>query len=218
MDIDLVLSERLSQLQRKESENDLMNRQIEESQKSIEDLFDKMEVINKALQFLENVANSRRGVMKEKIEDVVTEAIRMIYGESYRLEIGYSMKNNRSSMDMEMVRDTPDGEVRRAMGGFGLGLADCISVPIRLLVLLGSRQAEKICILDECYKHLDEEQVHLAGEFLRVLTDKLGIQIINLSHHKRLREYSDKSFLISEEHGVSQVEELSLNGIGVIDE
>jgi hypothetical protein len=209
MSVDAVFEKRIEDLRRKESENDLMNRQIVEAENKIDELVDRMDVISEALLFLENVANSRRGVMKEKIEDIVTEAIRMIYGDSYRLEISYSMKNNRSSLDIHVVRDTPDGEVRRAMGGFGCGLADCISVPIRLLVLLGSRQANKVCILDECYKHLDDEQIHAAGQFLRVLTDKLGVQIINISHHRELRNYSDKTFMVSELDGVSMIEGLS---------
>ena len=201
-----ILDGRKKELTRKQAENDLLKRQIAACEEKILAIADQLQIGQEALEFLTELANSRRGVMKGKIEAIVTEAIQLIYGDSYRVELSYSMKNNRSCLDIEMVRVTPSGEVRRDMSGFGGGMADTISVPLRLMVLLGSKQTDKVCILDECWKHMDLERIELVGKFLRLLADRLGIQIVICSHHERMRDFADRTYEISEQDGISKVE------------
>lgn len=201
-----TLDERKKELARKQSENDLLNRQIDAMGKRILELADSLKVGQEGLAFCEDLANSRRGAMKGKIETIVTEAVKMLYGDSYRVELSYSVKNNRSCLEIEMVRDTPAGEVRRDMEGFGGGMADTISVPLRLMVLMGSKQTDKVCVLDECWKHMDLERIEPVGKFLRLLSDKLGMQIVMCSHHDRIRDFADRTYEVSEENGTSKVE------------
>lgn len=201
-----TLEERKKELARKQNENDLLKRQIETMGKKILELVDSLKLGQEGLAFCEDLANSRRGAMKGKIEAVITEAVRLIYGDTYRVELSYSVKNNRSCLGIEMVRDTPAGEVRRDMTGFGGGMADTISVPLRLMVLMGSKQTDKVCVLDECWKHMDLERVELVGKFLRLLADRLGMQIVICSHHEKIREFADRTYEVAENSGVSKVE------------
>jgi len=203
-----VLDDRKKELARKQAENALLKRQIESCEQKILELAESLQTGKEALAFLEDLANSRRGAMKGKIENIVTEAVQLIYGPSYKIELSYSVKNNRSCLDIEMLRDTASGEVRRDMGGFGGGMADTISVPLRLMVLMGSRQTDRVCVLDECWKHMDLERVELVGKFLRLLSDKLGIQIVLCSHHERIRDFADQTYEVSESGGVSKVDVL----------
>jgi len=201
-----LLDDRKKELSRKEAENDLLKRQVETMGNKIIALVDSLKMGQEGLAFCEELANSRRGAMKGKIETVITEAVRLMYGDSYRVELSYSVKNNRSCLEIEMVRDTPAGEVRRDMGGFGGGMADTISVPLRLMVLMGSKQTDKVCILDECWKHMNLERVELVGKFLRLLSDRLGMQIVICSHHEKIREFADRTYEVTENSGVSKVE------------
>jgi Fe-S cluster assembly ATPase SufC len=158
-----------------------------------------------ASKFLEELANTRRGAMKGKIETVVSEALKLIYGDTYRVELTYGVRNSRSSLDIEMVRTTPAGEVRRDLGGFGGGVADTISVPLRLMVLVGSRQTDKVCVLDECWKHIDVGRIDLVGQFLRALSEKLGMQVVFCTHHLSLKAFADRTYDVSETGGKSRV-------------
>jgi DNA repair exonuclease SbcCD ATPase subunit len=201
-----VLEQRKKELARKQAENDLLNRQIDAMEKKILELTESLSLGQEGLSFLEELANGRRGAMKGRIESVITEAVQLIYGPSYKVELSYSFKNNRSCLEIEMVRNTEQGEIRRDMGGFGGGMADTISVPLRLMVLMGSRQTDKVCVLDECWKHMDLERIELVGKFLRLLVDKLGMQIVMCSHHEKMREFADRTYEVSEENGMSKVE------------
>jgi len=196
---------RKKDLARKRSENALLNRQIDTSEKRILELVASLDLAKDALVFLTDLADGRRGAMKGKIETVVTEALRLIYGNSYRIELSYSVKNNRSNLEIEMVRDTATGEVRRDMNGFGGGVADTISVPLRLMVLVGSRKTDKVCILDECWKHIDAGRIELVGKFLRALSEQLGMQVIFATHHLPLQQFADQVYHTSEKDGKSAV-------------
>jgi hypothetical protein len=191
-----VLIDRKDKLSKKQAENDLMHRQIADMEKRILASVDSLEVGKEALTFLEELANSRRGHMKGKIESVITEAVQLIYGPTYKVELSYSVKNNRSCLEIEMVRPVQAGEIRRDMNGFGGGMADTISVPLRLMVLMGSKETDKVCILDECWKHIDTTRVELVGKFLRMLADKLGVQLLFCSHHDIMTDFSDKTYRV----------------------
>jgi chromosome segregation ATPase len=204
-DIRETLEDRKAELSRKQAENALLNRQITEMEDKIIDLAKNLEVGQEASAFLEELANGRRGAMKGRIESVVTEALRLVYGDSYRVELSYGMKNNRSSLEIEMVRETPEGDVKRDMDGFGGGVADTISVPLRLMVLVGSKQTDRVCVLDECWKHIDVVRIEMVGQFLRVLAERLGMQVIFCTHHQALRAYADRTYDVSENGGVSKV-------------
>lgn len=200
------IEDRRKGVETRKAENGLLKRQIADAEKKIEELVKDMDVSSEALSFLEQLASGRRGVMKEKIEKVVTDALQLIYGKSYAVELTYSMKNNRSWLDIEMKRDTAAGEVKRNMGGFGGGVSDTISVPLRLMVLLGSGGTDKVCVLDECWKHMDNERIELVGKFLRVMADRLGMQVMLSSHHDAVKTFADKTYEISEDSGLSKVE------------
>ena len=207
MSVDTILKERQDDLARKEAENDLLQRQVDDNDNQMVALAESTVLGQDALDFLEWVANSRRGAMKTKIEDVLTEAMQMMYGDEYCVELTYSVKNNRSHMAIEVVREIPAGEVRRdPIDGQGGGVADTISVPLRLMVMLGSRQTDRVCVLDECWKHINQEKVVLVGRFLRVLTERLGIQVLLCSHHVPLQDFADRKFFVSEIEGLANVE------------
>lgn len=200
-----IFEDRTRALERKRNENDLLMRQIEECEKHILEMVEGLQLTKDALTFLTDLANGRRGTMKGKIESVVTEALRLIYGQSYKVELTYTVKNNRSNLEIEMVRDTSKGEVRRDMNGFGGGVADTISVPLRLMVLVGSKKTDKVCILDECWKHIDDSRIELVGKFLRALAEQLKMQIFFATHLLPLQQVADRVYQVSEKDGKSEV-------------
>jgi DNA repair exonuclease SbcCD ATPase subunit len=194
------LKRRQAELTRLENENALIERQAAEAEEEVLRAAASMQLSSEALEFLEEVANSRRGSMKGRIESVLTEALQLVYGPTRRIEMAYSVKNNRSHLSFELVKEAKVGEVRRVLDGTGsgLGVSDTVSVPLRLLVLLGSKKSDRVCVLDECYKHVDGERIALVVQFLRVLTERLGMQVVLLSHHEQLRGEVDVAYEVRE--------------------
>ena len=200
-----TLDARKKELSRKQSENSLLSRQITTMEERILTLVESLGIARESLDFLQELANGRRGAAKGRIESVVSEALRLIYGSSYKVELTYGFKNNRSSLEIEMVRDTPAGEVRRDLNGYGGGVADTISVPMRLMVLVGSKKTDRVCVLDECWKHMDANRIELVGKFVRALSEQLGMQVIFCTHHAPLEAFADQVYRFSEHEGKSEV-------------
>ena len=206
MDAQQVLKDRKAELTRKQNENALLHRQMDDLEKRMIAVAEQLAIGQESLAFLEDLANARRGSMKGRIESIITEALHLIYDDSYSAELSYTVKNNRSHLAIEMVRQTVQGEVRREMGGFGGGMADTMSVPLRLMVLMGTKQTDRVCILDECWKHMDDGRIELVAKFVRMLADRLNIQVIFASHHSIMRDYADRVYGVTEEDGKSKVE------------
>jgi hypothetical protein len=189
-----VLAARRKELNRKKTENDLVQRQVDERRARMKEAAASLVLGQEALQFLEDVANSRRGAMRGRIEQIVSEGLKLIYGPNYGVELSYDVKNNRSYMDIRLVVMTPLGEVKRTMEGFGGGVSDTISIPLRLLVLLGCHKTDLICVLDEAYKHVGLDQIENVAQFLAEVSKMLGVQIILCSHHEAMCGFADKAY------------------------
>jgi DNA repair exonuclease SbcCD ATPase subunit len=200
-----IVAERRKALERKKGENDLLQRQIDERKTKMHEAAGSLVIGQEALQFVEDVANSRRGSMRGRIESIVSEALQLVYGKGYTVELAYEVKNNRSFMDVNLVIQTPAGEVRRTMDGFGGGVSDTISIPLRLLVLLGCRKTDMVCVLDEAYKHIGNDQVESVASFLSEISKMLGVQIIFCSHHEIMESFSDKTFTVKHDGDKSVV-------------
>jgi ABC-type Mn2+/Zn2+ transport system ATPase subunit len=71
-------------------------------------------------------------------------------------------------------------------------------VPLRLLVILGSK-TDKVCVLDESYKQVNPERVELVSQFIKQVSEELGLQIVMMSHHESMRSSVDRAFWLADD-------------------
>jgi hypothetical protein len=58
------------------------------------------------------------------------------------------MKRNKTAVDIYLTKHTKIGDVVRKQDGFGGGVSDVISLPLKLLVLMALKDNSKILIAD----------------------------------------------------------------------
>lgn len=162
---------------------------IKENENRTEDLKYAMEAID----FIEKAANHERSIVKDKVESVISDALKEIYGSEYSIQFDYSMKRNKTSVDIYLVKHTEDGDIVRKQDGIGGGVSDVISLPLKLLVLMALNKNDKILIADEPGKHMDD-RVDKFGFFLKSVSEKLGVQIIILTHFASMTEFADSVY------------------------
>lgn len=192
-----------------ETENGKISKRLLEYEKENENLFKLMGNSVKSVEFIESVALNEREAIKKKIEGMISEILGGVYGKEYAIEFEYGIKNNRTSVEVYTVKDLGTHKVKRTIEGSGGGVADAISLPLKLLVLLSSPNVSRVLIADEPGKHMDVVRFKSFVELLRVFSDRLSVQVIMSTHHVGLMEelvnYADRVNLVEIEEGKSRV-------------
>lgn len=163
----------------------------------------------KAIDYVEQVASEERKDVKQRIEELITHCLHEVYDESYSIEFRYGVKASKTAVEIILVRKCPDGlVVQRDIEGFGGGVADTISLPLKIVVLLNDNEFSRILIADEPGKHLDQQRVEKFARFLKVVVKKLAIQMIMSSHHVCMDSYADSINYVTLEGSTSKVEKI----------
>ena len=192
-----ILKERQDALQVREVKQKLRLEDLEKKETRISECKTLLDTAKESIQVIEDIANSRRETVRKNVEAVASEALHLIYGPEYKMELVYKVRHNRANVEIEVVKDTPDGEIRREMDGFGGGVADTVAMPLKLLVLIASGRTDKILLCDEAWKHIDTDRIHKVGEFIESLCKRLQMQVVVLSHHEIMMDYADNVYQIT---------------------
>lgn len=208
MDFQLLktqLSNRKRAFVERKAANDYLKSERDKYSANSAEVSKSLDISKAASEFLVSIANQRRSGSRTAIEKAATDALSSIYGSDYSVKLDASQKANRSNLDVLVSRRTPDGLVERGIEGVGGGVADTVSLPLRLMVLARS-DTDKVAVLDECWKHLDVNRIGNVGKLLKNISKGLNMQIIFATHHHGLEKYADKVFEVSEADGISKVE------------
>ena len=141
------------------------------------------------------------------VEELISSCLHEVFDDTYSVEFDYGLKRNKTSVEVYCVRQCGDGlRVRRQIDGIGGGVADAISLPLKLVVLLNDAALDRVLIIDEPGKHLSVEHVPRFARFLQQVAKRLGVQIIMSSHHTCMDRYADSINEVTLHESVSSVE------------
>lgn len=182
-------------IEKRQNINQLYKNDILSCQKTITENTRKLGYTKDLGTIIDGIVRDKRQGMKIGIENVMSNALKLLYDGSYSVEMDYCIKNNRSCLDINICKETEEGKVKRDMDGCGGGVCDSISIPMRVLVLSGS-DSENILFLDEAFKHIGVNKSERVGMFLKTLAQEMNMQIILLSHDKKILEYADKGYFL----------------------
>ena len=169
-----------------------VRKHLDELEKKRLDSVKRMEICSKAIEFVEQVSTEERKGIKKQVEELITSCLHDVFDDSYSVEFDYGMKRSKTSVEVYCTIQCEDGlKVKRQIDGIGGGVADSISLPLKLMVLLNEHRLDRILIVDEPGKHLSVNHVPKFAKFLQNVSHKLGVQIIMSSHHANMDKYAD---------------------------
>lgn len=190
------------------TERETKLKKLEELNKERSETLQNIDVRVRTINFVESVASQERNRVKEKVERLITSCLHAVYDDTYSVEFDYGIKNSKTSVEIYVNRKCKNGmEVKRTIDGLGGGVADTISLPLKLIVLMNDK-FDKVLIADEPGKHLDIKRIEKFAEFIKEITEKLGVQIIMSSHHECMSDYADNIHRITLDDSVSKVERI----------
>lgn len=156
------------------------------------------------------VSEFAREQLKTRIEEIVTAALLAVFGEGYTFRINMRQIGGQSAAEWQVVSQYGEVEVAAspedARGG---GVVDVISLALRLAMLeLLRPRVEGPVLFDEPGKHLSAEYAPNLAYFLKQYAAKTGRQVIMVSHSAQLVDAADRSFLVTQKDGISEVKQI----------
>jgi hypothetical protein len=137
------------------------------------------------------------------VEKLLTEGLQAVFDDidlSVRSEI--DVKRGKVSIDLITVQKQADGTTTEGLCTevYGGSVSTVESVILRIVVLT-RRGLRPLLLLDESLAAVAEGYVPRVGQFLSLLSRRMGVDILAVSHNPTLIEASDTSYRISKKNG-----------------
>jgi DNA repair exonuclease SbcCD ATPase subunit len=165
---------------------DILDQQLRTETARMAEIEHLHEVYAKAVEILDMAQISVRANIKSGFESIVTYALQFILGTGYRFELDFGRRGKLQEVDLCVKNDALDvpADPMVTSGGGVLGI---VALALRVAILeLHKPKIEGPVVLDESFKHLSREYLFTAGEFLNALNERVGRQIIMVSHKSEL--------------------------------
>jgi DNA repair exonuclease SbcCD ATPase subunit len=188
----------------REGQRDLLLQQrkaAEERKAASEDKLGAFDLVQILLQKTSDYARQRA---KQRIEEIVTSALSVVFAKEYRFIVQLEVKANQPVAEYFLESDGVVTQLKPPDYDRGGGVADIISLALRLAVgeLSG---VQGPLFLDEVGKHVSQEYAPNVAYFLKEYSEKFGRQIVLITHNAHLAEIGDVSIGVRERGGVSEV-------------
>lgn len=198
-----TLQQYRTELERNRGKREQIENSINTQKSKLRLLTRELTHIEQAQTILQTVARMTQEELEYHISDVVSLALSVVFDEPYELKLDFEIRRGKTEADIWFVRN---GEKIHPLSASGGGAVDVASFALRVaLWSLSAKQHRNVLILDEPFKFLSSNLQARAGEMLKQISKKLGLQIIMVSHIPDLIESADRTFDVMIKNGISEV-------------
>lgn len=189
------LAELNTRYDRLSGEKDSLLKLIEKKNFELEDMVHRSEVFVKARWVLSEVARLTQERFKEKVETLVTTAIRAVFDRPFKFVLEFERKRNKLECRPVIKEGDVEYVPKDDMGG---GIIDVLSFALRVVMWSLQRpRTRNVIVLDEPMKYVGKgELLDRAGRMLREVSKGLGIQLILVTHEPQLIEIADRAYSV----------------------
>lgn len=180
------------------------------AKKALSDARQQVMVLEAEREVLDRVADLFRTLIDREVvdnaktvESLLTEGLQAIFDDldlSVRSEI--DIQRGKVAVDLVTVQKQADGTVTEGscMDAYGGSIATVESVLLRIVVL-NRRGLRPLLLLDESLSAVAEHYVPRVGKFLALLSERMGLDVLAVSHNPSLVEAATNAYRISKKDG-----------------
>lgn len=152
---------------------------------------------------MQQVAQRTQEEITFHIADVVSTALEAVFPDPYTFKIDFVIKRGKTEANLYFERDGLRCNPIQESGG---GVVDIAAFALRIALWSLQRPgSNNTIVLDEPMKFLSRELQPKAGEMLKLLSEKLGIQFIIVTHDTAFQDCADRVFFVEKKGGISHV-------------
>lgn len=200
------LSNIRNQLERKKGQCQQIESSIADTEKRINSAEKELKFSQQAHLIIQTVAKQTQQELEYRIAEPVILALAAVFPNPYSFGVEFIEKRNKTEADLHFLRDDIKYDPLTSVGG---GPVDVASFALRMaLWSLKRPRTRNVIVLDEPFRFLSRDLQPKAGLMLKEVSDKLGLQIIMITHNSDLIEAGDKVFETNIEKGITIVKEV----------
>lgn len=171
-----------------EADRKKIQKDLEKNVQSSELWYNRYENAIKARALIQDVAKMTQNKLTFHISNLVTTCLHSIpFEENYDFEIEFETRRNKTECDIWLSKN---GEKIKPTDASGGGICDITSIGLQLAFYF-LKKNRPLMIWDEPCKHLSKDYSPAAGEMIKMLTEKLNMQILMVTHNKDLAKAAD---------------------------
>jgi DNA repair exonuclease SbcCD ATPase subunit len=148
--------------------------------------------VDEATIFIQEVARKTQDQVKVHINDIVSLALATIFEDPYLFELEFVVRRNKTECDIYFIRN---GQRINPLDESGGGAVDVASFASRI-ALWSIGTTDNVLVFDEPFKFVSREYQAKVGELLTLLSNKLNLQIIMVSHNDNFIQNADNIITI----------------------
>ncbi|HWT74557.1 MAG TPA: hypothetical protein VN258_07535 [Mobilitalea sp.] len=176
---------------------DLLNKQLEDA-KAEKELAEKdLATFDKVLIILQKTSEFAREQIKGKIEEIVSQALNVVFGGNHHFIIKLDVRAGQPVADYFLDEGGVITQLKKPDYDRGGGKIDVIALSMKLAI--GEiEQTPGPIFLDEVGKHVSAEYRPNVAYFLKQYSEQFGRQIILITHAQELAQIGDISIFVSQ--------------------
>ena len=178
---------------KKQVENNLI-----QNKTTLDNLNNRIKLLEQAQAFLQKVAQDTQSQLKFQIEDIVNLALETCFPNEYEFQLQFNIARGKTDAELVFLSQKT-GRPTDPMNASGGGVVDLTAFALRIASYALEQGVDNVIILDEPFRFISRDLQARAGEILKSLSTKLGLQIIFVTHVPEFVDISDKVFEVKKD-------------------
>ena len=174
-----------------------MKKQIEnnliQNTTTLDNLNNRIKLLEQAQAFLQKVAQDTQSQLKFQIEDIVNLALETCFPNEYEFQLQFNIARGKTDAELVFLSQKT-GRLIDPMNASGGGVVDLTAFALRIASYALEQGVDNVIILDEPFRFISRDLQARAGEILKSLSTKLGLQIVMVTHIGQMIDVADKVF------------------------
>lgn len=185
---------------RSKAKRELLEKQRSEAVKKKVEAEEQLGIFGMVQILLQKTSDYARQQVKTRIEDVVSEALNVVFGGNHKFMIDLTLRGNQPIAEYYLNDGTTVTKLEKPDYDRGGGKVDIIALSLRLAV--GEMAATPgPLFLDEVGKHVSKEYAPSVAYFLKEYSANFDRQIILITHNADLAEIGETSLSVKRTQG-----------------
>jgi len=168
----------------------------------LEEIKIETEEVLKSISVCQNVATEVQKQLSVKIDTIVNLALATCFGDEYTFNLNYVPARGKTEVEFLLLQNGKEIDPMNQNGG---GLIDILCFALRVAVFNISH-TDDVMVFDEPFRFVSKGLREKVAEVVHTFSERLNIQIVEVTHVEELMDNSDKQFVIKKIKGVSNAE------------